>query len=168
MTDDEPFAQLYEANRDDVLRYFLRRVQQPADAADLLSDVFVVAWRHRGVSHDNPRLWLFGVARKVLAAHRRGKQVQNSLAERLREQVVEQYEPSLDDLHVSELLSKLSPSDRELIELMVYDQLTPAEIATVLGRSPGTVRVRIHRARQRLQVHLQAGSQEVDKAATRC
>jgi RNA polymerase sigma factor (sigma-70 family) len=154
VTDDSRFEEVYVATRDDLLRYFLRRVQEPADAADLLADVFVVAWRHREQPHDDPRLWLFGVARKVLAAHRRGKRTQTALADRLREQVVEQYEPSLDDLHVCELLGHLSGSDRELIELVIYDQLTPAEIAALLGKSPGTIRVRIHRARQRLQAVL--------------
>ena len=167
VTDRDQFERLYEDTRDDRLRYFLRRVQQPADAADLLADVFVVAWRRREQSHEEPRLWLYGVARNVLAAHRRGKQLQNSLAVRLRQQVAEQYEPSYEDLHVRELLSRLSPGDRELIELLLYDDLTPAEIATILGKNPGAVRVRIHRARQRLQVHLAAEQPDGNATAAR-
>jgi RNA polymerase sigma-70 factor (ECF subfamily) len=166
VTDDAAFEELYNATNDDLLRYFLRRVQQPADAADLLADVFVVAWRHREQAHDDARLWLFGVARKVLAGYRRGKHAQNALADRLRQQVVEQYEPSLDDLHVRELLARLSRSDRELIELVLYDQLTAAELATVLDKNPGTVRVRLHRARQRLQAHVAADDASTEAELT--
>jgi RNA polymerase sigma factor (sigma-70 family) len=167
VTDDRSFEDLFRSTSGALLHYFLRRVDEPADAADLLSEVFVVAWRHREQSHDDPRLWLFGVARKVLSAHRRRNRTQTALAERLRQQVVEQYAPSQDDLHVRDVLRHLSPSDRELMELMVYDQLTPTEIACVLGKSPGSVRVRIHRARQRLQTQVEALQREPDRAAAR-
>jgi RNA polymerase sigma-70 factor (ECF subfamily) len=151
VSDEAAFEQLYRSSRNALLGYFLRRVEDPADAADLLSEVFVVAWRRRADSQADPRLWLFGVARNVLAAHRRGRHVQASLAQRLREQVATQCEPSRGDLHVREVLAKLPARDREVIELMVYEGLTPTEIAAVLGKSAGTVRVRLHRARQRLQ-----------------
>lgn len=151
MSDETAFEQLYYSSHTALLSYFLRRVEDPADAADLLSEVFVVAWRRRADVHAEPRLWLFGVARTVLAAHRRGRRVQASLAQRLKEQVATQYEPSTGDLHVREILQALPARDREVIELMVYEGLTPTEVAEVLGKSAGSVRVRLHRARQRLQ-----------------
>ena len=47
-------------------------------------------------------------------------------------------------------LARLSPDDRELIQLVEWDRLTPAEIAVALGLRPGTARVRLHPARQAL------------------
>ena len=47
-------------------------------------------------------------------------------------------------------LGRLGPEDRELILLVEWERMTPAEVAVVLGIRPGTVRVRLHRARQSL------------------
>jgi RNA polymerase sigma-70 factor (ECF subfamily) len=150
-TVSDSFDELYEGTRSSLLAYFLRRVDEPADAADLLSEVFLVAWRRRDELPEQAHLWLYGVARKVLAAHRRGRRVQYELATRLRAQVVQQYAMAEGDVYVRQVLSRLSARDRELMELVVYEQLTPVEIAVVLGQRAGTVRVRLHRARERLR-----------------
>jgi RNA polymerase sigma-70 factor (ECF subfamily) len=52
---------------------------------------------------------------------------------------------------VSAALDDLSESDAELLRLWAWEQLDPAEIAEVLGCSPGTARTRMHRARARLR-----------------
>ena len=73
--DDGAFEELYAAQYGDLLRYALRRVQEPADAADVVAETWVIAWRRRGDLPPNSerRLWLFGVARRVLANQRRGQ-----------------------------------------------------------------------------------------------
>jgi RNA polymerase sigma-70 factor (ECF subfamily) len=48
-------------------------------------------------------------------------------------------------------LALLSPAEREAIELLAWEGLTPAEAATVLGCSRGVVAVRLHRARRHLR-----------------
>ena len=48
-------------------------------------------------------------------------------------------------------LARLSPAEREAIELLAWEGLTPAEAATVLGCSRGVVAVRVHRARRHLR-----------------
>lgn len=154
MTTEEAFDALYGSTRAAVLGFFLRRVEEPADAADLLSEVYLVAWRRRDDLPEEARLWLFGVARKVLAAHRRRGHAQMELAERLRAAVIEQYVADDGAIYVRQVLAQLPPRERELMELAVYEQLTPTEIGIVLGVRPGTVRVRLHRARQRLQKSL--------------
>lgn len=154
MTTEQEFDALYGSTHAALLGYFLRRVEEPADAADLLSEVFLVAWRRRSDLPDDAHLWLFGVARKVLAAHRRRGHAQRDLANRLRNAVVEQYAPEEGDLYVRQVLDRLPTRDRDVMELAVYERLTPTEIASVLGDRPGTIRVRMHRARQRLQKEL--------------
>jgi DNA-binding CsgD family transcriptional regulator len=52
---------------------------------------------------------------------------------------------------VAAALDDLSESDAELLRLWAWEQLGPAEIAEVLGCSPGTARTRMHRARARLR-----------------
>ena len=67
---------MYHGQRGGSVDYFGRRnAMVPADAADLLSETFVVAWR-RGdptpVESEQARMWLFGVARRVRANAARG------------------------------------------------------------------------------------------------
>jgi len=67
---------MYAAHRVPLLGYALRRTDNTDDAADVLAETFLAAWRRldevpRG---DEARLWLYGTARRVLANHRRAPQ----------------------------------------------------------------------------------------------
>ena len=53
-----------------------------------------------------------------------------------------------------EALGQLSAEDRELVTLIAWEGLTPAQAAAALGVPPGTARVRLHRARTRLRAAL--------------
>lgn len=71
---EDRFRRVYLEHFEPLLAYALRRVAHPEDAADVVAETFLVAWRRR---HDIPaddeaRLWLYGVARRVLANHHRG------------------------------------------------------------------------------------------------
>src|SRR5690606_23818670 len=48
-------------------------------------------------------------------------------------------------------LARLTPTDREVIQLSIWEGLSAPEVATVLGVPPATVRTRLHRARRRLR-----------------
>jgi RNA polymerase sigma factor (sigma-70 family) len=124
----------------------------------VVAEVFLIAWR-RSVSVPEgaeARLWLFGTARRVLANLARSNRRSRDLAARAAAEArLGQPSPS-DPISpvVWRALERLSDSDRELVLLTVWDDLGPAEAASVLGLSPGTVRVRLHRARSRLREHL--------------
>ena len=64
------FDAVYAEHRDDVWRYLRRRAS--SEPEDLTTEVFLVAWRRRDDLPDEPLPWLYGVARNVLANHRRG------------------------------------------------------------------------------------------------
>ena len=51
---------------------------------------------------------------------------------------------------VAAAMDRLPPGDREVLRLVEWECLTPAELATALGVRPGTARVRLHRARRAL------------------
>lgn len=148
-----------DANYDRLLGYALRRVEQPADAADVACDVLLVAWRRIDdvPEGDDATLWLYGVARHAVANLRRGDRRRRALHAKLRSQVaalaVAGPEPSVAD-GVVEAMNALSADDRELLRLTAWEGLSPAEISTVLGVDAGTVRVRLHRARRRLEARL--------------
>lgn len=148
---------LYRSYRSAVLAYLLRRVDEPEDAADLLTEVFLVAMRRpREVPQgDEAKLWLYGVARRLLANHRRGTGRRNAtvqdLADSLRTQALSVPAPTVEALAVLEQLRLLPADDRELITLVGWDGLTPGEAAQVLGIKPGTARARLFRLRQRVR-----------------
>jgi RNA polymerase sigma-70 factor (ECF subfamily) len=75
------------------------------------------------------------------------------------------HEHRAETRRVHEALGRLSADDRELVTLIAWEGLTPAEAATVLGLSSGTARVRLHRARTRLRAALSTAvqTQEADR-----
>jgi RNA polymerase sigma-70 factor (ECF subfamily) len=152
------FASLYAAHRRDLLGYFLRRAE-PTDAADLVAETFLVVWRRLDAvpAGDAARPWLFGVARNTLRNHDRSARTARELAAALRDAQARAPHRAADSaltVSVRAALERLSPPDREVMMLAVYEELTPAEISRVTGRSPASVRVRLHRARRRVAADL--------------
>ena len=151
----EHFRGVYEANFGAILGYAVRRVDDPSDAADVVSETFLVAWRRLDdVPPGQERLWLFGVARHVLANHRRSVRRRGRLGERLRDVLALEVapDPAVDLAErdrVRRALSRVSTEDRELLTLVGWDGLAPSEAAAVLGIAPGATRMRLSRARRR-------------------
>lgn len=154
------FEALFDAHHRAVLAYAVRRTDDPHDAADVVADTFLVAWRRLDdvPSGEAARPWLYGVARRSLANQRRGANRREQLAERFGTELASQLdcEPVLSErdeaLHAA--LGALSPDDREVLLLSAWEGLTPAEIAAATGARGVTVRSRLHRARRRLRAAL--------------
>ncbi|TDO62646.1 RNA polymerase sigma-70 factor (ECF subfamily) [Kribbella sp. VKM Ac-2571] len=149
----ERFEQVFATHRDAVLGYLRRRTDSGHDAADLLADTFLVAWRRLDDVPLDPqtRPWLYGVARRVLANHRRGEGRRHALATKLRGELsdAEPMRPLLDDTPAARAFRALPEQDRELLSLVAWEALDTGQIATVLGISRNAVRIRLHRARKR-------------------
>lgn len=144
----------------DLLNYFVRRVGDPADAADLLGDTLLVIcrrWRSIPEGADEARLWAFGVARKTLAGRRRTVRRRTALQERLRAELTSARsgaEPASNAaLHAA--LANLDPLDREIIRLVHWEGFAQEEVATLLKRPAGTIRSRYTRARAALRTQLE-------------
>jgi RNA polymerase sigma-70 factor (ECF subfamily) len=163
----ERFRSLYEAEVIALLGYAARRLDRPSDAADVVADVFMVAWRRidQVPTGGDARPWLFGVANNVISNHRRGARRRDRLADRLADRLHGELRmiptstpaPSDDVLLVRQALGRLSEDDRELLLLTNWEGLSPAEVAVAMGIPPGTVRSRLHRARQQLRRRLGPG-----------
>jgi DNA-directed RNA polymerase specialized sigma24 family protein len=87
MTDRERLEAAFRAHYRDVAAYCLRRCASPEDAEEAATEVFATAWRRIAKLPPEPaaRLWLFGVARNVVANQRRTEHRRERLRERLRE-----------------------------------------------------------------------------------
>lgn len=146
------FEQVFVAHREAVLGYLRRRTDSGHDAADLLADTFLVAWRRLDDVPLDPqtRPWLYGVARRVLANHRRGEGRRHALATKLRDELPDSPDqPPLDDSPTARAFRALPEQDRELLSLVAWEELDTGQVATVLGISRNAVRIRLHRARKR-------------------
>jgi len=158
------FERVYRANADAVTAFFARRSADPQTVADLTADTFVAAitsFAAFDARRGTARAWVFGIARRVYAGHCEAYTRQRGQIERLAGR------RELDADHVEELigridaeragrrlvteLSALPEPDRAVIELVDLAGLKPAEAAAVLGAAPGTVRMRLMRARSRLR-----------------
>lgn len=166
-TGREQFEALYRAHGRALLAYALRRVDRAEDAADVVAETMLVAWRRLPdvPAGERARLWLFGVARRVLANQRRGGRRRDRLGERLRTEVhrlVGDHALAVEtNLVVATALARLDADDRDILRLTSWEGLQPGDIAVVLGVPAATARTRLHRARQRLRQQLaEAGYEE--------
>lgn len=165
--DEDEFATIYSENYQPLLGYALRRCRSPDDAADVVAETFTVAWRR---SDDVPpgeetRLWLYGVARRVLANHHRGERRHSIKTAMLRDELTVSSAAApapLEETPVASVFRDLPSGDRELLALVAWEGLGNTEIAKVLGCSRNAVNIRLHRARKRFARALRAAG--IDQA----
>jgi RNA polymerase sigma factor (sigma-70 family) len=184
------FAALYQAYYRPILAYAVRRVAPAEDAADVVADVFTTAWRRIDQVPGAPadRLWLYGVAQRVVAGRRRSARRLFHLTARLRADAgtwplgqpgpgqpgpgqpgsgqLGLDQPGLRDAmsdRVVAALDRLSGREREAVQLVLWEELSHADAAQVLGCSANAVAIRVHRAKTRLRRELSA----TERPATR-
>lgn len=164
---DALFEEVYRSAGTAVLGYALRRSSSREDALDAVAETFATAWRRRAdmpADPDEVRPWLFGIARRCLANAVRSTNRSTRLGVRLADSFADDAVPDPAAIHerradtdvLHRLLEQLSAQDRELVTLIAWEGLTPAQAAAALGLAPGTARVRLHRARTRLRAALPA------------
>jgi RNA polymerase sigma-70 factor (ECF subfamily) len=166
------FELLYATHHRAILSYCARRCQR-WDAWDAAAEVFVVAWRRFDEipPPEEARAWLIGVAFRVLANQRRSAGRRARLFEKASRDRAwapmpdEQVLRNEEDRAVIEALSRLSRTDREIVQLALWEELSANDIAVVLGISRAAVDQRFARAKQRLARKLE-GDRSVRRSAT--
>ncbi len=164
---ERDYQELFGSNFESLWRFVRRRVAVAEDADDVTAEVFTVAWRRRAEwpPPDERRLWLYGVARHVLAGHHRTNTRQRRLAGRLVD--VGQVEPSspeptLADDTLWRALARLDHTDRDLLIMRAWDGLAIPEIASLLECTTNAASIRLTRARAKLRVELEALAEDDD------
>lgn len=157
------FDHFVRSNARPLLAYCLRRAEH-ADAHDAAAEVLSIAWRKRDELPDGDQglYWLFGVARRVLANQRRSQQRRRRLARRAAEPSGWRLAANVDsqvvrherDQEVVEAVAALGERDREILALIVWDEVPRAEVATMLDISEQAVHKRYQRALKRLERRL--------------
>jgi RNA polymerase sigma factor (sigma-70 family) len=149
------FRAMFEATYPALARFARHRGLSSSDADDLAAGVYEVAWRRLdAVPIDDEALpWLLAVARNLLRNRWRKQLRDRALSERLGPPALAEDRselPTISWQDIRRALDRLSDDDRELILLIAWDDLAPAQAATVLGLTPGAARIRLHRARDRM------------------
>lgn len=174
MKDDElevkNAASIFEEDYPRIFRYIMSMVRDTAEAEDLTQETFLRAHQRRDSLRDEGAriAWLYRIATHVCLdrlrqyARRSPKESETDLDE---VDVPEPDTPSLqqtlerDEMSecVQRYFNRLSDSYRSVILLHDMHERTAPEIAQLLGESLATVKIRLHRARRKLSMALQAG-----------
>jgi len=151
----EAFEQLFARYRGPLYGYFRRRLNGDQRAEDLTQETFLAVIH--AIAHYEARAlvrtYLYGIAMNLLAAERRRRFRDSPLGQ-------PSPEPATNDapdaaMWVRQALERLDESEREILMLREYEQLTYAEIAGLLKLPVNTVRSRLFRARMAMKGHLE-------------
>jgi RNA polymerase sigma-70 factor (ECF subfamily) len=154
--DDWAMTRIFRAVHPSLLHYVRRHA--PDVAEDLVAEVWMAAAKGFASFEgdlDEFRAWLFVVARRRIADHYRSRSRRSRLSPLTDEALI----PGADDIAIEglstdqaiEALVQDLPSDQaEVVLLRVVADLSVEQVAKIMGRSPGSVRVLQHRALRHL------------------
>lgn len=159
--DADAFAALFEHHAKAIYNFCFRRTGDWSVAEDLLSLVFLEAWRRRDKQLPPGKVlpWLYGIATNVVRNRRRSERrfraaLAHLPAARSTSDFEHESDGRLDDerrmTQALELLAQLPPREQDVFVLCAWSGLTYADAALALGIPVGTVRSRLSRARSHL------------------
>ena len=165
LPDPERFAEIFDRHFATVFRFAERRVGRD-QAAEVAAETFALAFAKRRSFRPeavDALPWLLGISSKLILHERRRfvrylNAVERASAEiRTADQSVDlgsvdrRLDAPADWARMRAALLSLADTDRELLLLVTWDELSYEEAAAVLGLPLGTVRSKLHRAKARLR-----------------
>lgn len=147
----------------DLVRFVVRRGHPSDQAEDVVAEAFVVAWQRLDdlpADLGEARAWLFGITRRLLLAKQRADHRGQALSVRiagqaaLDGQTVEHDDLVATSVDLTQAWGRLSAAHQEALSLSVWEGLTGAQAAQVLGISAVAFRIRLSRARRLLKHNL--------------
>lgn len=168
--DAHAYSVFFRRHVDAVTRYAVRRCNGPDDVADLVGECFLIALQAAGRYRPETETalpWLFGIARRLVAKQRRrlasrrrllakASNVFPHFSESEADSVAEAIDAARQAPALEHALQLLSSSEREVLQLVAYDGLTPTEAAITLGITANAARLRLSRARKTVKEALAA------------
>jgi RNA polymerase sigma-70 factor (ECF subfamily) len=131
-----------------------RYASNPSEAEDIAQDALLRAWRRRSTLRDSERKvqWLATIVRnEAFRTRERVRPDPTSTIELQQGAEDERVLATVESADLQAALADLSDRDRELLEMRYEEDLTQKMIARRLGIPEGTVKVRLHRARNKLR-----------------
>lgn len=162
--DEAAFLTLYECYRDPVFRFAYRLLGSQELAEDVAHDCFLSLLRQPGrfdPARASLKTYLLSAVRNLAMKHFRGVRGEETLDDLANEPRVPERRGPLNKLLEDELstevrraIDSLPPLQREALVLFEFEELSLSEIAEIAGADIGTVKARLHRARQSLKRQL--------------
>lgn len=158
-TDTYGFRSFYEEYGHRVFGYLWRMVGDEQAAHDLTQDTFVRAWQQfqKISEYDRPIAWLFRVAAHLALNYRRDSAVrvrtQRQMEARIRETANNEFDAVGTRDVVLKTLRRMPVRERTALVLHVIYGMTHAEIAEILGISPGAAKTILWRGREHFRTH---------------
>lgn len=157
--DQRAFTDLYDHYHDRIYRHIVYRVRRSEDAEDLTQQVFLQAWRALGRYQQTKSpfiAWLLTIAHNVIVSfYRRSKStysLDSEIPERPSDDPMEGIaEARIEGERVRRAISLLKPDQQQVLVMRFLENLEYRDIAAVLGKTEGNVRVMQHRALQELR-----------------
>lgn len=156
--DEAAFSELYDLYFDKIYRFVYYRVNHKETAEDLVAETFMRVWNQLAkIENVNAfSAWLFQIARNLVIDYYRARKPNLDLQEL--ENILEYEENFLDKTNLAlahktflGVFEKLSGDQRLVIKLKFFDELENHEIAKILNKSEGAIRVIQHRAIEALK-----------------
>lgn len=153
--DAAAFSSLYEAHVSRVYRHVRYRVTDPDLAEDVTSQVFLRAWqaidRYRPVEGRPILAWLFTIANNLIVDHhRKARHVTSGIGPERHAAVTDDPEETAinTDLneHILAAIARLKPDYQLVVSLRLIEDMEYEDIARVLNKKPGALRVTLFRA----------------------
>ncbi|MDR3691837.1 MAG: RNA polymerase sigma factor [Fimbriimonas sp.] len=149
---DLSFAEARARYQGAVFAFVARRIRPVEDAEDVVAAVFVDAFPKWHKRRGDPKLWLFGIARRKMADLLRRRRPSWPLRETdLVGNSMDEFVNRTESLLASQILFRMPPDERDALTMSVVDGLTIDEIAEVLGRSAKATNSLLGRARSRVR-----------------
>ena len=163
--DKKEFSEFYNKNIDKVFRFIYLRVDTTETAQDLTSLAFLKLWKRQDSEISNPTAFLYRIARNQIIDFYRSKSKKPLSLDKVGEiadfQVAqptfsEKIELTLEMKRIKKVIQNIKPVYADVIIWHYIDDLSSKEIAQILKKREGNVRVIIHRALQALKEQLEA------------
>jgi RNA polymerase sigma-70 factor (ECF subfamily) len=155
--DPEAFAQMYDAYADSIYRFIYFKVSNRQDAEDLTSEVFIKVWQYitSGEKIRNLRALIYQSARNLVIDFYRKKsrrelsqdiETISEIPDDRQQSLLSSIEATLELDNLEVILRRMKDEYREILVLRYIEDLSITEIAEVLHKSKGSVRILLHRA----------------------
>ena len=141
--------ELFEAHFDDIYRYFSRRVSGTEEAKDLTAETFAAVVESGCPRNVEPLCWLYGIARRKLATALRKRKVREVPIPK--DLVQPETTEHVDAGDLRKLIDRLPNDQREALLLQALEDLSVAQIGKVMGKSQGSVKALLQRAKERVR-----------------
>jgi RNA polymerase sigma-70 factor, ECF subfamily len=165
--EDAAWRELYDLYYRKMYNFAYVRTGDPDLAEDVASEVFAAAvkgirsFRYTGAPLN---AWLYRIARSLTADQLKRRKKKPTVSIDDVDALEESWSPAIDDKRdLAAAMSKLKPEHQEVLVLVFQEGMSTAEVADVMHKRPGTVRVLQHRALAALRRQLQSPRTEMKR-----